>query len=384
MSTMLRRAAALFLSVSIAGAACAATDTNAFLTATPWDAPIATYQADDIGLVNPLEPSAIELASSCEATCGESACCDDACCDGACDDQCAGDCLGCGDACDCGDMCGCGPVWYASAGMVILKRDRPSPGTVIAANPGGAPFSSASDFSFDYEAGFNVALARRFGDTILEGRYFGVDSTDTNNLVAPGNFIGAGFTGPGGTSFTGKYLTMLDSTEINLRRNLSDRVSILGGFRWVELKDEMFYKLNGNVATGDYEYNNRLYGGQIGAAFNAARPSSRWIGSVEGKAGIYGNVVDGGIYEFQGNNFIGSFVDQSTTTSFVGEVDLTLGYRLTPHIILSSGYKMLWLGDVSLAGEAASRSLLNPSLLRSNRYEDLFYQGATASIDFVW
>jgi hypothetical protein len=381
MSTMLRRAAALFLSVSMTGSAFAATGTDAFLTATPWDAPIATYQADDIGLVNPLETNAIELASSCEATCGESACCDDACCD----DSCAGDCLGCGDACDCGDACGCGPVWYASVGTVILKRDRPSAGTVVAGNPTGAPFSSASDFSFDYEVGPSVALARRFsGGTILEGRYFGVDSTDTNNFVTPGNFIGAGFTGPGGTSFTGKYLTMLDSTEINLRHNLSDRVTILGGFRWVELKDEMFYKLNGNVATGDYEYNNRLYGGQLGLAFNPIRPGGRWISSVEGKAGLYGNVVDGGIYEFQGNNFIGSFVDQSTTESFVGELDLTLGYRLTSHIVLSTGYKMLWLGDVSLAGEAASRSLLNPSLLRSNRYEDLFYQGATASIDFVW
>ena len=380
MSTMLRRAAALFISVSMTGAVSAAPARDAFLTATPWDAPIETYQASDIGLVNPLEPNAVELASSCEATCGDAACCDDSCCGGAPDD-----CLGCGDACDCGDMCDCGPVWYASVGTVILKRDRPSPGTVIAANPAGTPFSSASDFSFDYEVGPSVALARRFsGGTILEGRYFGVDSTDTNVLVTPGNFIGAGFTGPGGTSFTGKYLTMLDSTEINLRHNLSDRVTILGGFRWVELKDEMFYKLNGNVATGDYEYNNRLYGGQLGLAFNPIRPGGRWISSVEGKAGLYGNVVDGGIYEFQGNNFIGSFVDQSTTESFVGEVDLTLGYRLTPHIILSSGYKMLWLGDVSLAGEAASRSLLNPSLLRSNRYEDLFYQGATASIDFVW
>jgi hypothetical protein len=382
MSTMLRGAAALFLSMGMTGSALAATDRDAFLTATPWDAPIETYQASDIGLVNPLETSAVELASSCEATCGaDDACCDNSCCDGAAAD----DCLGCGDACDCGDMCGCGPVWYASVGAVILKRDRPSAGTVVAANPAGTPFSSASDFSFDYEVGPSVALARRFsGGTVLEGRYFGVDSTDTNTFVTPGNFIGAGFTGPGGTSFTGKYLTMLDSTEINLRHNLSDRVTILGGFRWVELKDEMFYKLNGNVATGDYEYNNRLYGGQLGLAFNPIRPGGRWISSVEGKAGLYGNVVDGGIYEFQGNNFIGSFVDQSTTESFVGELDLTLGYRLTSHIILSSGYKMLWLGDVSLAGEAASRSLLNPSLLRSNRYEDLFYQGATASIDFVW
>ena len=67
---------------------------------------------------------------------------------------------------------------------------------------------------------------------------------------------------------------MLDSTEINLRRPVNDRLSLLGGFRWVELKDEMFYKLNGNVATGDYEYNNRLYGGQLGASLTLTRPTA--------------------------------------------------------------------------------------------------------------
>jgi hypothetical protein len=370
MATMLRKAALAFFGLALTSTAWAGSTLDQALDSAMWDAPMATAAADGnaVELVNP-----VQLASACEATCGAN----DPCCD---------PCADCGEGiCDCGAACDDGPKWYASVGTVILKRDRPSPGTVVAANPAGTPFSSASDFSFDYEVGPSVALARRFsGGTILEGRYFGVDHTDTNFLVTPGNFIGAGFTGPAGTSFTGKYLTMLDSTEINLRRNISDRVSILGGFRWVELKDELFYKLNGNVATGDYEYNNRLYGGQLGLSFNPIRPGGRWISSVEGKAGLYGNVVDGGIYEFQGNNFIGSFVDQSTTESFVGELDLTLGYRLTRHIVLSSGYKLLWLGDVSLAGEAASRSLLNPSLLRSNRYEDLFYQGATASIDFVW
>lgn len=370
MAKILRSAAFALLGLGLTSAAWAGSPSDWVLESVAWDGHTATAAADvdDVALVNP-----VQLASSCEPTCGE---CDSSCCD---------PCADCGDGlCDCGAACDGCPKWYVSVGTVILKRDRPSPGTVVAANPAGTPFSSASDFSFDYEVGPSVALARRFGETIIEGRYFGVDSTDTNTFVTPGNFIGAGFTGPAGTNFNGKYLTMLDSTEINLRRNLSDRVAILGGFRWVELKDEMFYKLNGNVATGDYEYNNRLYGGQLGLSFNPIRPGGRWISSVEGKAGLYGNVVDGGIFEFQGNNFIGSFVDQSTTESFVGELDLMLGYRLTPHIVLSSGYKLLWLGDVSLAGEAASRSLLNPSLLRSNRYEDLFYQGATASIDFVW
>ncbi len=353
--------------------------------------------ADGVKLTNPAERSTIELtelanqvelqnpiqlASNCEAACGASACCDDAgddCCDSAC--------VGCGDGCDCdcGSACDCGPKWVVSAGIILLKRDRPVPGTVIAANPAGTRFSSASDFSFDWEAGPDLGIARRFsGGTILEARYFGVDSVDTNNLVAPGNFIGAGFTGPGGTTFTGKYLSMLDSTEINLRSPVNDRLSLLAGFRWVELKDEMFYKLNTNVATGDYEFNNRLYGLQLGASFTPIRPGGRWIANLEAKGGVYGNVADGGIFEYQGNNFIGSFVDRDTTSSFVGELDFTLGYRLTKHLVLRSSYQLLWLDRVALAGDAASRSLLNPSLLRDIDYNDLFYQGATTGIDVTW
>lgn len=374
MSTLLRSAAALFLGVGMISAAQARPSLDAALDAPAWDA-TANVSADDVELANPLSNDAIQWASASEyAEAGS--CTSDLCCDAAVD---------CNDGVDCGDLCGCGPKWYASVGAVFLKRDRPNAGTVVAANPAGTPFSRASDFSFNWDAGVDVGLARRFASgTILEARYFGVDSVDTNQFVTPGNFIGAGFTGPAGTNFNGKYLTMLDSTEINLRRPVNDRLSVLGGFRWVELKDEMFYKLNGNVATGDYEFNNRLYGAQLGASYSLARPTSRLIFNAETKVGVYGNVADGGIFEYQGNNLIGSFVDSHTTTAFVGEIDLTLGYRLTKHIVVRGGYQLMWLDNVALAGNAASRSLLNPSLLRDIDYNSLFYQGATTGIDFTW
>ena len=372
MAASLRSAGAAVLLAILTGDASAASMREG-ACASEWTSAASLATDDSALLVSDDEPTSAD--GSKDSLGGCDCCCGDGCC---------GDC-DCGDCVDCGAACGCGPTWYASAGVIFLKRDRPAPGTVVAANPAGTPFSSASDFSFDWEPGVDVALARRFsGGNILEGRYFGVDSTDRNTFVTPGGFIGAGFTGPAGTNFNGKYLSKLNSSEMNLRHAMSDRLTLLGGFRWIELKDEMFYKLNGNVATGDYEYNNRLYGGQLGASFTPARPGGRLITNIEGKAGVYGNVSDGGIFEFQGNNFIGSFVDRNTTTSFVGELNMTLGYRLTSHVVLRSGYQLLWLGDVALAGDAASRSLLNPSLLRSTKYADLFYQGATAGFDVAW
>ena len=141
MSTLLRSAAALFLSMSMTGAAWAGPAIDAALDSADWDesAPVAI---DDVALMNPLSTDVIQLASATEP------------CKCATDLGC-GECLGCADGVD---LCGCGPTWYASAGMIFMKRDRPQAGAVVAANPAGTPFSSASDFSFDWEPGVDVAL----------------------------------------------------------------------------------------------------------------------------------------------------------------------------------------------------------------------------------
>jgi hypothetical protein len=129
-----------------------------------------------------------------------------------------------------------------------------------------------------------------------------------------------------------------------------------------------------------------LYGGQIGADWNLTNSRNRLQFNAVGKAGIYGNVNDGGIYDFGPlGNRIGKFTGDDTTTSFIGELDFSAAYWLSSHVAVRGGYELLWLDDLALSAEAAARSLTNPTLLRNvNNDGDLFYQGATASIDFVW
>lgn len=291
------------------------------------------------------------------------------------------ECDGCDiDGCEC-----CPPIWYASAGVVILKRNRPAPGVIVANNPGGAEYSNADDFEFQWDVGVDVTLARRiWNDDILEARYFGLDSQDNNSFVAPGSFIGTAFTGPGGTSFAGQYISRLDSIELNWRRAYTSQLTLLGGFRMLEVNDDMLYRLNGNVATGQYEYNNYLYGVQIGADLALTDRTNPFQLNLVGKAGYYGNFVAGGVFEFQGNNFIGSFVDQETLGSFVGEVGISGAYRITSCMAVRAGYQLLWIDNVALGSDAAARSLLNPALLRSLEGGDLFYHGATIALDVVW
>lgn len=289
---------------------------------------------------------------------------------------------------DCGVLVDCVcPVWYASAGMVILSRSNPAPGSFVRANPAGIPqFSGGDNFNFGWDLGVDATLSRRIcnGD-IVEARYFGLDSEATHQVVTTGNFIGAGFTGPGGTLVDGRYLSMLDSTEINVRRAWRERLTLLAGFRSVELKEELTYRLNNTVARGVYGYNNHMYGAQLGADFSLMQPHDFFQLNVVGKAGIFGNFTDGGIREFQGANFIGEFVSRDKQSAFVGEVGISCAYQLTQRVAIRGGYQMLWLGNVALSSNNASFSIINPSLLRTSiQTGDLFYHGATAGIDFVW
>jgi hypothetical protein len=286
------------------------------------------------------------------------------------------DCMGC-----------CCPTWYVSAGAIVLHRNRPDPGTIVAANPAGTRFASPSDFNFGWNWGPDITVARRMATgNIWEGRFFSsVGSSATNSFVAPGNFIGVGFTGPGGTVFNGNYFTRLYSTELNWKRPIGDQLKFIAGFREIELRDQMSYTLNNNVATGQYNYNNHLWGGQLGADWALLNTSRRLQVNVAGKAGLYGNLSDGGIYEFSGNNAIGSFTGRKWANAFVGDLGISGAYFLTQHVALRGGYQLLWISDVALAGDAASRSLTNPSLLRTVDHSgQLFYQGATMAVDVIW
>ena len=270
--------------------------------------------------------------------------------------------------------------------MILLKRDRPVPGTVVAANPAARRSPARAISPSTGIPASNVALARRFsGGTILEARYFGVDSTDTNDFVTPGNFIGAGFTGPGGTSFTGKYLSMLDSTEINLRRAVNDRL--------VAARRLPLGRAQGrNVLQAQRQRRDRRLRVQQPALRRPARrqlqrrcgPRAAGLRTSKPRRASTATSPTAASSSSRATTSSAPSSTATRPTSFVGELDFTLGYRLTQHVVLRSGYQLLWLDRVALAGDAASRSLLNPSLLRDIDYNDLFYQGATTGIDVAW
>lgn len=274
--------------------------------------------------------------------------------------------------------------WHVSVNALILDRSTPGGGATITSNPGGVPYASGSDFDFGLNGGVDFAITRRLeSGSSLQVRYFGIDSIATNSFVTPGNFIGGGFTGPGGTAILGRYLTSLDNLEINYRRPWTERTTLLAGFRWIELKDELTYRI-GPTARGDYSYINHMYGGQIGFDYLVLDGDGPWEINAIGKAGVFANVADGGVL-FSAGVPLSSYQTSDTRAAFVGELGVNATYHVTEQFAVRVGYELLFLSNLGLASDNAADSLTNPTLLAANVYSgDVFYHGFTAGIEYAW
>lgn len=274
------------------------------------------------------------------------------------------------------------PTWYMSFAALALQRSTPS-GTIVAANPAGTPFMTGGDFDFGWSPGIDAAIGvRLFGNEAIEVRAMYSEMDAGYSFTSPGNFIGVGFTGPGGTSFVSDYETTLMSWEVNWRHHFNDRLSVLAGFRSLGIEDTMETVINANVATGLYEADNDMLGAQIGAQLSVFDQSNPFQLDVFGKVGVFSNKSEAGIREFQGNNFIGEFQSGSVReTNYAAELGFTAGYKVFGNLSLTAGYQLLWVNDLALASNAASGSLFNPALLTSNVFrDDVLFHGFNAGL----
>jgi hypothetical protein len=254
----------------------------------------------------------------------------------------------------------CEPLWTFRAGVLVFKQESPS---------------RLRDFDFDFEPGIEVSALRRLGECrAVELRYLGVDDWDDRlDLGQVGLFpVAAG------------YSSDLHSTEINLRREWSDRISTLAGFRWVEVHEEL------GVDVADYpvlgvDADNHMYGFQVGGQaliWDRGGPLQVTSGA---KAGVYYNRSDVGIGIsipspplesplVLGDSFKGSH------TAFLGEWDLTARFALTDCLALRASYDLMWI-EGSTRAEGQIRSLIDTRSIDTSGSQ--FYHGAMFGAELV-
>jgi hypothetical protein len=278
------------------------------------------------------------------------------------------------DAVSCNDCSYC-PLWSVEAGAVFLRRDSQ---TNVPLTNGTTPVS-VGDLTFnDYQAGPLVTLMRhQFLGTAatLELTYFGVQDSNTATATGATQFFSVPPINFGPRTVAEDYDSRLDSTELNIRLDRADWLTVLAGFRWIELGDDLATNFGGG-ATHDVNVNNHLYGAQIGADVAVLR-RSRFTIDWFGKAGIYGNSADQFTTVRGVAGAVPSLSASDSQAAFVGEMDLTLRYELNCHWSLLGGYRALWLDGIALAPDQLQTSNLVTGAATLDESSHPIYHGFT-------
>jgi hypothetical protein len=280
-------------------------------------------------------------------------------------------------------------MWTVKAGALILDRANPQPAILVEDTTNGDVIADARNFNFNWNGGVDVSAIRKWGDcNALEIRYFGIDgwrATQDFTTSPIWNFpTNPPLFGLGLANVNAVYTSRLYNAEINLRHRSSDRIVWLAGFRWLELHENLDFDADfgGNEAIINWNTDNHLYGGQLGADIRLVDRCKFAIDSVF-KAGVYYNSADNtfGVTQEIPPNFAAG--QQREEVAFVGEIGLTAVYKWTEHVGLRAGYQLLWIDGVALASDQLGvTDVITASGIDSRG--DAFYHGAMASIDFTW
>lgn len=302
----------------------------------------------------------------------------------------------------------CFPRWTASADFILLERIGSVPYTLVERVSGGDPnrpgteVLNATDLPQGFSGGPRVGLIRHGdGGYDLELSYFQIDGWSSSRSVYPptpqdwrwltmrcrGDFLqlneGAG------QGMVWQYGSRLYNAELNVRWNACNQVTMLAGFRWVRLQENLQGALEPPTVSWEPPFwntttTNNLYGVQIGAE---GRLFERGRFSIDGlvKAGIFDNNAE----QFTGVSTI-KVVRPSVASvnhaAFVGETGLRCRYEVTPRVALKVGYEAIWLQGVALApGQIPETVMSTPTTAQAlgvNCNSGAFYHGATAGLEY--
>ncbi|MGD0517212.1 MAG: BBP7 family outer membrane beta-barrel protein [Thermoguttaceae bacterium] len=287
----------------------------------------------------------------------------------------------------------CCPRWTATADFIIFDRIGGVNQTLVQRVPrdtypsNGTELLNANDFHQGFYGGPRVGLIRH-GDCCydLELLYFQIDGWSSTKRFLPDDELLV-FSAPGGFRFSSygvamgfEYASKLYNAEFNVRWNPCCRVTMLAGFRWIELRENLDGAWIPSTLETFWNTNtkNNLYGFQIGAD---GKILERGCFSIDGlvKAGIFGNQAEQttavGLNENQG-----VYSSSTNHTAFLGELGLQCKYQVTQSLTLRAGYEAMWLQGVALAPGQIQESNVDQFGVNSN--SGVFYHGATAGFEY--
>ncbi len=328
--------------------------------------------------------------------------------------------------------------WTVSAETLILDRTGTADRTLVELVPGTVAFNqvvnepstqvlNSKDLDQGFSPGFRLGATYKVdSDYSLELSFFRVDGWDSTQSIGTGNPLNwLVMKAPGGffqtqdfpyQSMIWDYTTDLYSAEFNVRHKLSERITLLGGFRWLQLNENLQgslgppdqYLPNWKYTPGDNLYDVQQIEYQGTPATGAFPPfwNTSTTNNLYGlQIGVDGKLFERGPFSIDTLIKAGGYLNrasESTTVSiqkvlfqsggsenhaaFVGEVGLQCKYLFASGLALKLGYEAVWLEGVALAPgqiqETYIGGLASVTSLGINSGSGVLFHGVTAGLEY--
>lgn len=209
-------------------------------------------------------------------------------------------------------------------------------------------------------------------------------------FMAPGDFVQ--LTDYPDQAMAWEYATKLYNGELSVRRQWGSRLTMLAGFRWVYLGEDLQGSLPPERAVPFWGITtrNNLYGFQIGSDWKIL---NRGRFSIDGlvKAGIFdNNAQETTVVSIYRTMYSGSAA--TNHLAFLGEIGLQAQYQLTQRLLLKAGYEAIWLQGVALAPAQVPETLCHGTpitdvyvqALGIDSSSGLLFHGVTAGFEYAF
>lgn len=301
------------------------------------------------------------------------------------------------------------PLWtnYALAEALFWGRDNQAADVpLITAVGSGAPLLTVQDLQFPVAAGVRTFYGERSPcDCGWEIGYFGVYGMSASEVVTttppqylqmPGP-IGNDLTADGESALV-KYNSTVNSAEANVFRTSHYwrdyteswlTLDWLAGFRYVGVEEQATILANCCTDNATVPYSvrtrNNMFGGQIGS--RARWTWERW--AIEGwaKAGVLGNAekqIQDPLIDYTGFQQRAARSATGTDVGFIGDINLSVIYRLNDVWGIRAGYNTVWISGLALAPNQFDFTNTAASGSRLDSGDGIFLNGANLGLEARW
>ena len=297
-----------------------------------------------------------------------------------------------------------GATWNGKVEAYQFKRSNVSNQSLAGLANGtfGDPSDDTSvletnDLEFGSKPAVRVTFNRDIGeDRQIDASVLWMDSFSQTKVVeSASGQLDVPFKGNVTNDFDGanrvevKYNSKMHGIESNFRRKIEAyKMTATLGARYIRLSEQLNINSNDNGDASDYDVDtdNQMLGVQAGLEKAFPLSNNKTSITLGGKVGLLMNRSKQRqtIRDNNNTDVLRDKVDSKTKASWLGEVNVDVSHKLTKHVKLHAGYRMLALNNVALAPDQLDFNTPLANTGGGVTHDDVLYHAAYIGIGASW